>query len=115
YLINSSDTDRVSIVDKIESKNWLRETVKWETEGYISYLRKADFYFPLIFVANKQDLPDVQSPETIRSILNIPDHIPVLPCVATQRDSVKSVLIAVLKLLPQDDIVQQAIAVVEAL
>lgn len=51
---------------------------------------------PYIVAANKQDLPDAWSPEDLRIALKIDKNIKVLPCVATDKESVKN---AVLELL----------------
>ncbi len=51
---------------------------------------------PYVVVANKQDLPDAWSPEDLRVALRIPRAIKVLPCVATDRESVKEVLLQLL-------------------
>jgi signal recognition particle receptor subunit beta len=51
---------------------------------------------PLVIAANKQDQPHALSPEELRIALNIPPEIPVMPCVATDKDSVKRVLLALL-------------------
>lgn len=52
---------------------------------------------PCIVAANKQDKPDAVSTSDLRYILRIPDEIPVVPCVATDYDSVKQVLLALLE------------------
>lgn len=51
-----------------------------------------------IVVANKQDHPQAWSAEDIRFGLNIPQSIPVVPCVASQLDLVRD---AVVELLTQ--------------
>jgi len=51
---------------------------------------------PYIVAANKQDLEDAWSPEDLRIALRIPDEIKVLPCVATDRETVKGVLLELL-------------------
>lgn len=51
---------------------------------------------PYVVVANKQDLPNAASPEYLRERLHVDDKIPVLPCVATDRESVKAVLVTLL-------------------
>jgi uncharacterized protein len=52
--------------------------------------------FPYIVACNKQDSPDAWSPEDLRIALNIAPEIPVVPCVAAERESVKNVLLALL-------------------
>jgi small GTP-binding protein len=51
---------------------------------------------PYVVVANKQDLEDAWEPEDLRIALRIPHDIKVLPCVATRRESVKTVLLELL-------------------
>jgi len=51
---------------------------------------------PYVVAANKQDLPDAWQPEDLRIALRIPAEIKVLPCVATDRGSVKRVLLELL-------------------
>ena len=51
---------------------------------------------PYVVAANKQDLPDAWSPEDLRIALKIDSDIKVLPCVATEKDHVKSVLLELL-------------------
>jgi uncharacterized protein len=49
--------------------------------------------YPLVIAANKQDLEDAWSTGDLRILLRIPPEIPVIPCVATDKKSVASVLI----------------------
>jgi small GTP-binding protein len=51
---------------------------------------------PYVVAANKQDLEDAWQPEDLRIALRIPDDVKVLPCVATDRESVKNVLLELL-------------------
>jgi small GTP-binding protein len=51
---------------------------------------------PYVVAANKQDLEDAWSPEDLRIALRIPREVKVLPCVATDRESVKCVLLELL-------------------
>jgi small GTP-binding protein len=51
---------------------------------------------PFIVAANKQDLPDAWSPEDLRIALKIDRNVKVLPCVATDKESVKNVLLELL-------------------
>jgi len=51
---------------------------------------------PYIVAANKQDLPDAWSPEDLRIALKIDKNVKVLPLVATDKDSVKQVLLELL-------------------
>ncbi len=54
---------------------------------------------PFVVACNKQDDPTSLPPDYIRYRLQLPDHIPVLPCIATDRESVKEVLLALLSAL----------------
>ena len=71
---------------------------------------------PFLVVANKQDKDGARSIEEMRAALQLDDAIPLLPCSArTDPASVRHALIELLKLVPQDDVVQQAIANLERL
>jgi small GTP-binding protein len=52
---------------------------------------------PFVVAANKQDDPAALPPSYVRRRLNVPRHIPVLPCVGTDRESVKTVLLTLLE------------------
>ncbi|UCE26806.1 MAG: ATP/GTP-binding protein [Candidatus Coatesbacteria bacterium] len=47
---------------------------------------------PYVVVANKQDAEDAFSAEDIRYVLSVADDVPVLPCVARNKEQVKEVL-----------------------
>ena len=51
---------------------------------------------PYVVAANKQDLEDAWSPEDLRIALRIEPEVKVLPCVATDKESVKRVLLELL-------------------
>jgi signal recognition particle receptor subunit beta len=51
---------------------------------------------PYVVAANKQDLEDAWSASDLRIALKVPAEVDVLPCVATDKDSVKNVLLALL-------------------
>jgi small GTP-binding protein len=51
---------------------------------------------PFIVAANKQDDPTALPLSYIRKRLQLPYEIPLLPCIATDRESVKSVLLGLL-------------------
>ncbi len=50
---------------------------------------------PFVVACTKQDQKNALPPETIRESLHL-DNVPVLPCVATDKESVKKVLLALL-------------------
>ena len=51
---------------------------------------------PYVVAANKQDHPEAWAPEDLRIALRIEDGIKLLPCVATDKESVKNVLLELL-------------------
>ena len=51
---------------------------------------------PYVVAANKQDLADAWSPEDLRIALRVHPDVKLLPCVATDRESVKGILIELL-------------------
>jgi hypothetical protein len=51
---------------------------------------------PYVIAANKQDQEDAWSPDDLRIALKISREIKVLPCVANDKDTVKSVLLELL-------------------
>jgi len=60
---------------------------------------------PYVVAANKQDRADAWSPQDLRIALKIDKKVKVLPCVATDRESVKNVLLellySILELVPE--------------
>jgi small GTP-binding protein len=51
---------------------------------------------PYVVAANKQDLKDAWSPDDLRIALKVHPAVKLLPCVATQKESVKRVLLELL-------------------
>ncbi len=51
---------------------------------------------PYIVAANKQDLDDAWSAEDLRIVLRVESGVKVVPCVASDRESVKEVLLELL-------------------
>ncbi|NPA07252.1 MAG: ATP/GTP-binding protein [Chloroflexi bacterium] len=51
---------------------------------------------PYVVAANKQDLPDAWDVEDLRIALRLPDNVKLVPCVATDKESVKKVLLELL-------------------
>lgn len=51
---------------------------------------------PYIVAANKQDLEDAWSPEDLRIVLRVDSSVKVVPCVASDKESVKQVLLELL-------------------
>jgi uncharacterized protein len=61
---------------------------------------------PYVVAANKQDLEDAWEPSDLRIALRIPNEIKMVPCVATDQESVKQVLLellySILSLMEED-------------
>lgn len=51
---------------------------------------------PFVVVANKQDLEDSWPPEDLKILLELEPQVKVLPCTATNKESVKNVLLELL-------------------
>lgn len=51
---------------------------------------------PYVVAANKQDLPDAWELEDIRLALRLGQNVKLLPCVASKKDTVKTVLLELL-------------------
>ncbi len=51
---------------------------------------------PYVVAANKQDLPEAWEPEDMRIALRLSPQVKLLPCVATDKESVKKVLLELL-------------------
>jgi signal recognition particle receptor subunit beta len=51
---------------------------------------------PYVVAANKQDMEDAWSPDDLRIALRVSPKIKLLPCVATDKESVKTVLLELL-------------------
>ncbi len=62
---------------------------------------------PYVVAANKQDLEDAWSPEDLRIAFRIPEEVKVMPCSATDRESVKHVLLellySILEIMGEED------------
>lgn len=79
----------IVMVDSARPETWREARSLCET-------MRAYYPVPYVVVANKQDLPNAASPEYLRERLHLDDETPVLLCVATDRESVKGVLVALL-------------------
>jgi small GTP-binding protein len=51
---------------------------------------------PYVVAANKQDMEDAWSPEDLRIALKVRPGVKLLPCIATDKESVKNVLLELL-------------------
>ncbi len=54
---------------------------------------------PYVVAVNKQDLEEAWDVEDIRHALRLRDNIPVLPCVATEMEPVKKILLNLLEII----------------
>lgn len=64
---------------------------------------------PYIVAANKQDMPDAWSTEDLRIALKIDRDVKVLPCVATDKESVKETILELLySILEQIELEEEA-------
>lgn len=75
-------------------------------ETFRESLRLVDFFTsyresPYVIAANKQDRENAWSPEELKLALRVEGPVRVLPCVATDRESVKQVLLELLYLVLQ--------------
>jgi len=60
-------------------------------------------------IANKQDREDAFSPDQIRRRLDIPESIPIYPCIATDKTIVQRIVLELFKAMPPSDDVQTVI------
>ena len=51
---------------------------------------------PYVVTANKQDLPDAWEPDDMRIALRLAPDVKLLPCIATDKDTVKNALLELL-------------------
>jgi uncharacterized protein len=56
---------------------------------------------PYVIAANKQDRPNAWSPDELRLALRQPPQVKVVPCVANDRESVKSILLDLLYVIQE--------------
>ncbi len=79
----------VVVVDSTRPETF-RETTR--IIEFFNEIREA----PYIIAANKQDKDTAWSPDELRLALRLPENIKVIPCTATDRNSVKNVLLELL-------------------
>lgn len=64
---------------------------------------------PYVVAANKQDVEDAWEPDDLRIILRLDEGVKILPCIATDKESVKNVLLELLySILDQIDQAESA-------
>src|SRR5688572_5542275 len=51
---------------------------------------------PFVVAANKQDMPDAWTIDDLRIALRLEPHVKMLPCIATDKENVKNVLLELL-------------------
>ena len=69
-----------------------------EARPFIDYFN-THLGVPYVVAANKQDLPGAWAPEYVRTVLDLNEEVPVLPCVSLDKESVKRVLLKLLDLV----------------
>ncbi|PDV99124.1 GTP-binding protein [Candidatus Chloroploca asiatica] len=57
---------------------------------------------PFVIAANKQDRPNAWAPDELRLALRQPAHVKILPCVASDRASVKNILLELLYVIQEN-------------
>ncbi len=83
FVLLVDSTDRASLMDVMQIIRTFRKRAK----------------VPYLLVANKQDGKSPLTTEEIRRLLNLPDDVPVVPCVALEEASVDKVFPHILKLV----------------
>lgn len=107
YLFGTPGQSRFEFMWDILSEGALGVIVLVDStkgESIIEARKIIDFFHtklnvPYIVAANKQDLPKAWPPEYIRTYLDLDESVKVVPCVATDRESVKKVLLELLDLV----------------
>jgi len=70
----------IVIVDSTRPETFERSKAMWQEVWKTG--------MPVIFLANKQDEPNALQTEKIRDMMKLPEDIPMLPCVAKDKESV---------------------------
>jgi len=76
----------IILLDSTDTSRW------FEAFKQINLFRKISVNAPFVFAANKRDLPNALPLEEIQKRLKLPEHIPLVECVATDLSMVKKVL-----------------------
>lgn len=74
----------IVLVDSTRPDSFLRAKEMMELTG-----REG---LPILIAANKQDAPGALKPAEVAKILEAPAHVPVVPCIGTDKESVRRVL-----------------------
>ena len=87
WSILAKNTETVILLlDSTDTSRW------FETFEQINVFRKEIPNAKFVFVANKRDLPNALPMEEIKKKLKLPSHMKLLECVATDKESVVSVI-----------------------
>ena len=104
-IVAPEEGDKVDIVGWVTIDNQSGKTFR-EARSILDTFR-AYAPVPYVVAANKQDMEDAWTPEDLRIALRIPQEIKVLPCVATDQESVQQVLLellfSVLEVMDEED------------
>jgi small GTP-binding protein len=104
YLFGTPGQDRFDFMWEILGEGMLgyillvdadREDSLEEAVGILAAFRKMA-RVPFVVALNRADGIDPSDEEKVRSVLELGEDVPVVPCDATDRESVKSVLLALL-------------------
>jgi len=63
---------------------------------YIYKFFNNNWKVPHIVAANKQDVPYALNTHQVRKLLNIPQHVPIVPLISTDKESVKNALLVLI-------------------
>jgi signal recognition particle receptor subunit beta len=107
YLFGTPGQERFDFMWDILSEGCIGYVVLVDSTrpGHLSETIRLIQYFtnildvPFLVVANKQDVPICLPVDYIQNRLGLPEWVPVVPCVATDRQSVKNVLLQLMDLV----------------
>jgi signal recognition particle receptor subunit beta len=99
------DNRRRPLIELIENQNLLGAVILVDSAKHETFREmrsiletfRAYSPAPYVVVGNKQNLPDALPIDYVRERLFLTDDVPVMPCDSTQKESVKTVLIALLE------------------
>ncbi|MBU7018596.1 MAG: ATP/GTP-binding protein [Theionarchaea archaeon] len=103
YIFGTPGQERFDFMWELLSEGILGYVVivdSKDVESLVHTKKMLEFFEPLdvpfVVAANKQDIQGALDVSEIRKKLNLTDGVQVLPCVASQRESVKEVLLTLL-------------------
>lgn len=99
-IISMSFDGGIFVVDSADPANIITAKMMYEAlRGVLSsYVRVH------VVAANKQDKVTAVPPERVRALMRVPPDVPVLPLVATRRESALSVLSALMELVKRSSL-----------